>query len=653
MDIRAWRGLAFAVTILLGLTNALHAQSEDVGVLNNKVDELYRIGAYAEALPLAQHTLELAEAQHAPVPVLGAALDNLALVYKVLGRYAEAEPLYKRALDLHRQMPTDPDLPAAMNNLAMLYDAQHRFAEAESLLNKAIDKWEKFLGPDDPAVATGCNNLGLLYYHEGNYARALPLLERARTIREKALGPDDPAVASTLNNLALVYEQQGDFAQAQTTYERALGIVLSKLGPDHPTVARIRENLGGLYKSRGRRGDADETKHALDRAEVELARALAIKEKVFGTDSPNLTSTLAELGDLYRLRGKCGESENAFARARGLGGPMYKEVSVIFATDRMRDAAAATLAFGSERSNALSFGIVAVPISGPAPPSSGRQSATSKGNVRIASDMEGADRLPQRCATAVDDLHQLFNDPARARPKQALLFVHGYNVSFENAVLRAAQIAYDTSFDGNVFVFSWPSHARTLDYFTDSRTVNVAVGDLKRFMETAVAVAKPTKVHIIAHSMGNMVLLRALELGGKDSNVSPLIGQVITASPDVDPEYYRLVVGMFARPEGNFTLYAAQVDWALWLSSWIWGSRVGFINHVPFVTPGVDTIDISKGGSSVWQPFNWNHDIYVQSPVITGDMRRIIAQGSRPPDKRTAEFKPETSSAGPYWEFQP
>lgn len=653
MDIWAWRRRAAALALLLGLSTALHAQSDNTRVLIAQVEDFYRAGKYEEALPVAQHALALAEAQHAPAPVLGAALDNLALLYKVFGRYDEAEPLYKRAFDLHRQMPTDPDLPAAMNNLAMLYDTQHRYAEAEELLKRAIDKWEKFLGPDDPAVATGSNNLGLVYYHQGDYTQALPLLERARKIRETALGPDDPAVASTLNNLALVYEYQGDYAKAQPTYERALVIALKALGPDHPTVARIRENLGGLYKSRGRRGDANELKRALESAEPQLTRALEIKEKVFSADSPNLSSTLANLGDLYRLQGKCSESESAFARARRLGGPMFKEVSVIFATDRKRDAGAATLTFGSERSKELSFGTIVVPISGPQSPASARQNAAPKGIIRIASDTEGVDRLPQRCATAISDLHRLFAESARARPVQALLFVHGYNVSFEGAVLRAAQIAYDTKFDGNVFVFSWPSHSRLLDYFTDTRTVNVAVGDLAKFLDAAVAAAKPTKVHIVAHSMGNMVLLRALEVGGKSSSVGPLIGQVINASPDVDPDYFEQVVSMFARPEGNFTLYAAKVDWALWLSSKIWGARVGFIDGVPFIAPGVDTIDVSKGGSNVWQPFNWNHDIYVQSPAITGDMKRIIAEGSRPPDKRTSAFRLKTSPSGKYWVFLP
>lgn len=651
MNIRAWLRLAAAVVIFAGLSGVICAETEDVGTLTNKVEELYRAGKYAEALPIAEKALKLAEQQHASVAVLGAALDNVALLYKVLGRYGEAEPLYKRALDLHRQMPTDPDLPTAMNNLALLYDAQGRYAEAESLLTKAIDKWEKFLGPDAPAVATGCNNLGLLYQHQGHYAQARPQLERALKIREAALGADDPAVATTLNNLALVLEHQGDYAKAEPMYERALAIALKGLGPDHPTVARIRENLGGLYKSRGRRGDAGELKRALELAEPQLTRALDIKEKVLGSDNPTLASTLAELGDLYRLQGKCPESEKAFTRAHSVGGHMIREIPVIFATDRKRLEGTPSLAFGSERSKELSFGRIVVPIAAPQPAAPTRQGATPKGGVRIASDTEGAERLPQRCATAVGDLALLFKDPTQ--PKAALLFVHGYNVSFESAVLRAAQIAYDINFDGNVFVFSWPSHARWQDYFRDSGTVDVAVGDLKRFLETAVTVAKPTKIHMIAHSMGNLVLLRALELAGDSSTVAPLIGQVINASPDVRPDYFGQTVGMFARPEGNFTLYAAQADWALWLSSWIWGSRVGLIDGDPFIAPGVDTIDVSKGGSSVWQTFNLNHDIYVQSPAIAGDMRRIIPQGSRPPHKRTEALTEKSCPAGKYWQFNP
>ena len=94
----------------------------------------------------------------------------------------------------------------SLNNLALLYDAQGRYAEAEPLYKRALAIREKALGPDHPDVAPSLNNLAALYDPQGQYAQAEPLYKRSQEIREKALGPNHPDVATSLNNLAVLYE---------------------------------------------------------------------------------------------------------------------------------------------------------------------------------------------------------------------------------------------------------------------------------------------------------------------------------------------------------------------------------------------------------------------------------------------------------------
>jgi tetratricopeptide (TPR) repeat protein len=77
-----------------------------------------------------------------------------------------------------------------LNNLAALYDDQGRYADAEPLYKRALAVWEKALGPDHPDVATALNNLAQLYKDQGSYEDAEPLYKRALAIREKALGPN-------------------------------------------------------------------------------------------------------------------------------------------------------------------------------------------------------------------------------------------------------------------------------------------------------------------------------------------------------------------------------------------------------------------------------------------------------------------------------
>ena len=168
------------------------------------------------------------------------------------GRYAEAEPLYKRALAIREKAlgPDHPDVGTSLNNLAGLYRAQGRYAEAEPLYKRGLAITEKALGPDHPDVGTSLNNLAVLYQRQGRYAEAEPLYKRGLAIREKALGPDHPDVGTSLNNLAALYHAQGRYAEAEPLYKRALAISEKALGPDHPDVGTSLNNLAVLYTPR-------------------------------------------------------------------------------------------------------------------------------------------------------------------------------------------------------------------------------------------------------------------------------------------------------------------------------------------------------------------------------------------------------------------
>ena len=178
--------------------------------------------------------------------VVGAAdtgidLNNLALLYKTQGRYAKAEPLYKRALAIHEKAlgPDHPDVGKYLNNLALLYKTQGRYAKAEPLYRRALAIHEKALGPDHSDVGKDLNNIAGLYRAEGRYAEAEPLNKRALAIHERALGPDNPSVGTILNNLGELYRTQGRYAEAEPLHKRALTIDEKALGP-RPSRCRHR-----------------------------------------------------------------------------------------------------------------------------------------------------------------------------------------------------------------------------------------------------------------------------------------------------------------------------------------------------------------------------------------------------------------------------
>ena len=110
----------------------------------------------------------------------------------------------------------------------MLYGSQGRYAEAEPLFTRALGLTEKALGPDHPDVGIKLNNIGSLYVSQGRYAEAEPLMKRALAIREKALGRDHPDVGHSLNNLAVLYFEQNDWARAADYWRRSMGVTVRR-----------------------------------------------------------------------------------------------------------------------------------------------------------------------------------------------------------------------------------------------------------------------------------------------------------------------------------------------------------------------------------------------------------------------------------------
>jgi CHAT domain-containing protein len=149
-------------------------------------------------------------------------LNILASLYSREGRYAEAEPLFKRSLSLRESgpwllrsyNPDDPEIAGTLASLGSLYAQQGRYAEAEPLFKQTLAMLEKVLGPGSAAVAGALDGLAGLYRTEKRYADAEPLFKRSLAIREKELGPEHPAVARSQNNLASIYMVQGRNAEA-------------------------------------------------------------------------------------------------------------------------------------------------------------------------------------------------------------------------------------------------------------------------------------------------------------------------------------------------------------------------------------------------------------------------------------------------------
>lgn len=194
--------ICLLVVLLLGLATAgvapARAQTTD------PLTEAYEAGMRAfhadDLAAAAQHferALAIARERYGPDdPRIATDLNNLAEVYRLLGRLDDAEKLYLEALELDRRRPVGnpSETATTLNNLALLYRAQKRFDEAEGLYRRALRLLEEGLGPNHPDVARLLNNWAMLELTRGEPARALELGRRALEVARKALAPDHPSV---------------------------------------------------------------------------------------------------------------------------------------------------------------------------------------------------------------------------------------------------------------------------------------------------------------------------------------------------------------------------------------------------------------------------------------------------------------------------
>ena len=114
--------------------------------------------------------------------------------------------------------------------------------------------------------------------------------------------------------------------------------------------------------------------------------------------------------------------------------------------------------------------------------------------------------------------------------------MHGYNTSFDYALYRTAQIAYNLKFDGAAFLYSWPSGGAVASYTYDRESAQASEPYLRQFLDLVVKQTGAKSVSIIAHSMGNQPLLDVLKDMRSGGPQEVVINEVILAAPDVDAD---------------------------------------------------------------------------------------------------------------------
>ena len=247
--------------------------------------------------------------------------------------------------------------------------------------------------------------------------------------------------------------------------------------------------------------------------------------------------------------------------------PGAETVDMMVATTRAPVVEPAGVLFGGARGSDFGFAdiVVSIPhdhVAGDVRwPSSGPADATRDFAVL------NVDRLTLAEARAN------FDRRVKAVPgHRVLVFVHGFNTRFEEAVYRFAQIVHDSNVPVAPVLFTWPSGGNVTDYVYDRDSALFSRDALEKLLTALAKDPNVGSVSILAHSMGNYVTVEALrQMAIRNRGLPDKIRDVMLASPDIDVDVFRRQIATIddTPRKTQFTLFVSRDDRALGLSSFL------------------------------------------------------------------------------------
>jgi esterase/lipase superfamily enzyme len=283
--------------------------------------------------------------------------------------------------------------------------------------------------------------------------------------------------------------------------------------------------------------------------------------------------------------------------------PGAKVTSIYVATTRTPDPAAGFV-FTHGRAAALNFAQYSISI----PP------AHQAGNIEWPKGAPDARTsfatVGERILTAAEfrDAVAPAGKAARgAAKRRVLIFVHGYNNTFQESLFRLAQFRYDAGVEGAAVLFSWPSYGSLTDYLADRESVTYSRDYLVNVLAMLAASPQVGDIDLVAHSMGGWLTaeaLRQLRIARQD-HVIKRLHRVVLAAPDIDVDVFRSQLKIIGSLSPPMVILVSKDDFALRASSFLSGSRsrVGMLDvnnplvREAAVAANVQIIDISNVAS--------------------------------------------------------
>jgi len=335
-------------------------------------------------------------------------------------------------------------------------------------------------------------------------------------------------------------------------------------------------------------------------------------------------------------------------------------VPIFYGTDRGRKDDAKRIAYTSDRGRRLELGraLVTVPKAHQVPnierPFAIRVPYFQVTVYESAEDPKQHFTIKEITTLSADDFVTLSRERilgGRAFKDQAIVFVHGYNTDFDFALYRSAQMAYDLRFDGATFLYSWPSAGDFTGYVYDRESSEQSEPYLRDFLDMVMRDTGARSVSVIAHSMGNLPLLRVLQALGPKLPTDVRLNQIILAAPDVDRDVFQNLAASIKPYGRGVTMYCSSNDKAMQVARRVAGGipRAGDVApEGPVVMEGIDTIDVSATSTEY---LALNHSSYAESSALLNDIGLLLQTGERPPDARVPILQRVATPKGDFWRY--
>ncbi|HVO97923.1 MAG TPA: serine/threonine-protein kinase [Bryobacteraceae bacterium] len=209
-------------------------------------------GSYDKAVRVLEEAVRLSSKRSDANPDLAASLSELASVHFYAGRYANADTLFHRVLQMHRQLYGDrhPLVADALINLGAVQVDLGYYGEAEKLERQALDINEAYYGSEHPQTAHNLTVLARTLVHEKRLDEAVAALEKVLPIEERVYGPVSRQVASPLNELGNIAMAREQYDDAERRFRRMVEIYRAVYNNHHYLVGIALSNLAGVSMAR-------------------------------------------------------------------------------------------------------------------------------------------------------------------------------------------------------------------------------------------------------------------------------------------------------------------------------------------------------------------------------------------------------------------